>query len=307
MKTSTKFTIDASNSLVITQSFKKKHTKKVVIDGTWTLTPEHDLRFHVLGSDPSDSAKTLIFSGSIENIGGNKLSFRIRDCEGLSGFKTSTVQLTGRWQADKDNRITFHVAKNKGIYDVLRFQGAWQVSRKNEIIYKYKEIARKKRVKKENTLTFKGHWELKRNKLVYSLQGALNSFFEFKAALRSKSLRASDGVIKYLVGIKYSSGKSKRNRKQVVAIHGTWKFGKNLKLGYEVEYSWKNKRTIFFQISELFAKGNVLTLSLRNSAAEPLGLKLTFRKAFKDDAELFLTLGKYASESRITGGLRVKF
>ena len=82
---------------------------KISLEGEFT--EDYDLKFHVSGSNSIYSGQTIIFSGEIEKVSGSGLTFKIRGAEPLSGIKSSTITLSGKWQADKNNRLTFLVSK----------------------------------------------------------------------------------------------------------------------------------------------------------------------------------------------------
>ncbi len=285
----------------------KKRVRKIALDGVWSLTPEHDLRFRVSGAESAFYGKTIILRGNIERVNGTALTFRVRQCDTVSGLRTSTIELKGRWRADSNNRITFNAARSRGKYNVLRFQGAWRVNRNNELIYKYSRTALRTKVREERTLVFKGFWELGKGRVVYNIEGSDESFFSIKVALRSRSLRASAGAIKYQVGIKYYRKGSYRRLRQTVTIFGTWKLGVDLAVGFEVKYSGGKRRLTTFTVEKLIGEAGSVSVSLKSEKGEPLGFEVTFSRAFKTDAELFLTLARHAAESRVTGGLRVRF
>ena len=327
IKRSNRISVDSRNRLVIDEIYKetRKDSKvssvtiartsggknvsgKVVLDGKWSLTEGHDLKLHVLAKDSDIYGKTIILSGNIERVDARALVFRARTSEAISGMRSASIELKGWWRADNNNRLTFNVSKSRGEYDVLRFQGAWQVNKQNEIEYRYTKTLLNKRVKRESLLVFKGYWDvLGKSRFVYRLEGSSDSFFSFKASLQSRSLRSSSGKIKYQVGIKYTREKVYSSLRRVVTIYGSWKLGEGLTAGFSVDYSGGRCREVTFFAEKMVFQDGTLRLSLKGARDEKVGFEVTFRKAFKRDAELFLSLGRFASESRIEGGLRVRF
>lgn len=322
-KRSSQLSIDPKNRLVVTEIVKDsskeasyeatlvsagrgRALQKMVLDGKWSLTGEHDLKLHVLGSESPYFGKTLILRGTIESVDESTLAFRVRSSSAVSGLRSQTIELKGVWLADANNRLTFNVAKANGRYDALRLQGAWQVNRQNELIYKYSKTDLKTRVKKENIIIFKGWWDFGRRRLIYRFDASKDSYFSFKAALEAKRLKGSDGKIKYQVGIKYLKEKVYRTKRQTVTIFGTWKLEKDLRVGFEVAYS-SFKRTVSFEVEKLLGKGGKLTASLKSASGEKLGFEVMFSKAFNRDTEAFLALSRMGEDSRIMGGVKVKF
>ncbi|MFQ5952279.1 MAG: hypothetical protein ACE5JK_02620 [Candidatus Omnitrophota bacterium] len=296
--------VDSKNRLVVSGG---KLPEKVVLDGRWSLTEEHDLKLHLRASKSGLSGKTVILRGDIEKVTGSSLAFRVRVSENISGLRTGSIQLKGRWQADSYNRITFHAAKSRGRYDTLTFQGAWQVNGNNELIYRYVKTYLKTKIRTVKTLTFKGYWQLGERRIVYRLDRADNSFFSVKAALQTRSLIAREGKIRYQVGIRYQRRKVYRKARETITIFGVWKLDKDLKIAFEVKYSGRKKQEMRFIVEKLVAKGSTISVSLKAESGEPLGIQVKFTKTFKNDAELFLSLSRYPDESRIMGGVTIKF
>ncbi|MEA3489155.1 MAG: hypothetical protein U9R44_02285 [Candidatus Omnitrophota bacterium] len=315
-------TVDPENRLTVTDIFREvagvtyeaaiedsvggKRLRKLLLDGKWSLTPEHDLKFRVSGTDSPFAGRTIILRGDVERVKGSGLTFRVRSCDAVSGTRSCTIELKGKWRADGNNRITFNVAGSRGRYDVLRFQGAWRLNRRNELIYRYTRTALRTRTRREKTLVFRGYWDLERRRIVYRIEGSNDSFFSFKAAIQSKSLRAADGSIKYQVGIKYSRRRVYRQRVQVVTIYGLWKLGKDLSVRFEVLCSGNKRRRITFQAEKMIGENGAVTVSLKTARGEKLGVEVRFSKAFSNDAELFVALGRQGRDVRIIGGVRVR-
>lgn len=283
----------------------EKQLRKLVLEGKWSLSEGHDLQLNILGANSPYFGKTIIFRGNIEPPTGNKLGFRIRRSENISGLRATSIQLTGRWQADSNNRLSFRAAKSRGKYDILRIEGGWRVNKRNELLYRYSETALRTKTNKKITIIFKGHWDINKNRLIYRMDGYPGSFFNFHAGIRSRSLIASDGLIKFAVGIKYSEKKTYHTLKRIITLYGTWKFEKNFSIGFELKYPSKDRYKIVFNIKEILSKGGSLTVSTEGPGNK--GLKVTFQKTFNNDAELFIGLSKIASEKRLTAGVRIKF
>jgi hypothetical protein len=282
--------------------------KKTVIDGKWSLTDSHDLKLSVSASDSAYFGRTIILKGDILAASSSGLIFRVRHSDALSGSRSGTVELKGVWAADSKNRITFRVAKADGRYDVLTFQGIWNIGPNNELSYKVVTTELKTRTKKEKTLVFRGHWDLYRTRMVYSLEGTDTSFFSFKAAVQTKSLMAKQGEIRYQLGTGVSSRKGKGGAvSRAVTIYGTWKLSRDLKVSFEVKGPSTEKREIIFGIDKIFAESRKITVSLKDKKGEKLGMDVTFTKVFAKDAEFFVSIGNNASETRILGGLRIRF
>ncbi|MCK4852428.1 MAG: hypothetical protein KAS86_04860 [Candidatus Omnitrophica bacterium] len=296
-----------SSKSLITGPAGKKRLAKLTVEGTWALTPEHDLKLRVSGSSRPLSGKTIIFRGHIEHAKGDSLTFRIREYENILGIRSGTISLKGRWRADRYNRITFEVRKGKGRYDTLTFQGAWNVTKSNELIYKYRKTRLKTKEREEKTLIFRGYWQLGKGRLLYRLERSSDSFFSFKASFRSGALSSNDRTMRYTVGITYSKGKVFRKVRETVTIYGNWRLARDLKVWFEVTYSGGRRKKIEFGLEKLIRKGSSINLFLRDKSGGNLGISVEFLKTFRNDAEFFLALSRAGKESSILGGVTVKF
>jgi len=304
----TRIKTDSGNRLVIyNYSDEVKGERKLVTDGVWSLTPEHNLKFHILGSDNPLAGKTLIFRGDIERVKAGFLAFRIREHENVLGVRSGTISLKGKWEADKYNRITFDVIKGEGRYDTLTFQGAWNVNRSNEVVYKYRKTQLKTKEREEKILIFRGHWELERARIKYKVEHSSDSSFDFRAVLQSKKLSGRSRELKYTVGITYSRGRAFRKVQRIVTIYGNWRLDKDLKVSYEVTYSRGDLRKIEFGVYKLVGDSSELSLFLADKKGKDLGVRVEFNKAFSDDAELFCALSRMGKEFKVTGGVNIGF
>ncbi len=296
-----------SYSVGLTTTNKKTQLRKVVLNGAWRLTPENDLEYRLVGSTSRHLGKSILFRGILKDPSGSLLSFSAKRIEGFSGKVSSRIDLKGRWQSDRNNRITFIVSRAQGASNTLRFEGAWEANKNNLLVYRYSKTHLKTKVKQTQILIFKGFWAVGKNRLVYRLEGRSDSSFSFKAAFQTRSIRAKAGAIKYQVGIIYSRGGVKRTRKQTVTIFGTWKLSKDLSLEFTVKSYGSKSYRISLGIQALIWEKGKLKLSLTSDRNKDLGVDLVFTKKFTSDAELFLALAQSKQESKIIGGMRVKF
>ncbi len=298
---SIKVKTDSENRLVL------DHATKFVLDGKWSLTEDHGLNFKVTSAESYLEGKNLIFHGEIEETTGNSIKLRIRQSQPLSGVKSGAIELKGKWQADANNRICFLVSKGEGRYDTLRFQGSWKVNKNNELIYNYKKTYLKTKVKELQTITFKGYWKFFEHKLIYRLDKSSDSSFKFKAEIASPKITAGSKWIKYSVGVKYASKRTTKTTTQLITVYGKWKLTYDLKVVFEVSYLHGKRKETIFGIEKLIAHKTSIALTLRDKSGKPLGIELTFKKAFENDAELFVALSHVGEEVKIEGGVSVKF
>ena len=285
----------------------KEDLKNIVIDGKWSLTPEHDLKLHISGSkEPLLENKTIIFSGVISDTGGNELKFRLRQYDNVFGNRTTGLSLRGRWKEDNNNRITFQVSRSNAKYDPLTFQGVWDINKNNELIYNYKRTVLKTRTKELQGLVFKGFWVLGKNKAIYRLEHSTDSLFSFKAAIISKQLTENENKIKLEIGVTYNSKGGRYTQKRSISIYGKWKLDKDLKCYFIVTYTGRRSRKMQFNIEKLFGDKDKMKISLSTVIGEKLGMELTFKKIFNNDSEMFAVIS-HMKDVKLLGGIKVKF
>jgi len=287
---------------------KEEKPEKIVLDGEWSLDKEHNLKLHVLASDkPFLSGKTIIFKGDIECPGPDTFTFRVREHDSITGLRSGSIRLKGRWRADKNNRLAFEAGRSSGRYDVLTLQGAWQLNKSNELIYKYSKTGLKRSDKEEKLLVFRGYWGLCGGKLRYKFERSSDSFFEFRYISGPVRLAASKDKIRFTAGISYKKDNMRKDVRRIITIFGKWSVEKDMKVSFSVRYSGYVRKKIYFGIEKMTGDSEKMTLYLTDEDGKKLGIAVEFRKAFKSDAELFLALGRSGKESRIIGGVKVKF
>jgi len=140
----------------------------------------------------------LTLQGRILDTRKNSLLFSVITKTKENIQSTYVLKLAGRWQADKNNHLTFRVRREKGKEDILTFQSIWGINKCHQIIYYYQKqqlITKQKRI---HTLIFKGYWDIKdRARLYYVINKQSDSVFAFKTSLGI----FKSNYIKYNVGI----------------------------------------------------------------------------------------------------------
>jgi hypothetical protein len=288
---------------------------KVILDGKWRLNENHDLEFSVRGYSNWLPKTTLTFKTGIISAKANELVFSARISDGKSGIFGCALAFSGKWQADKNNRLTFEITKYSGRSDRLVFQGAWQIGKKNELFYSYETEKLKRTGKEEFSFGLKGRWALSSKRIVYKLGSSTTnnqlsgptSVLSFSAALETPSIAAKEGEIRYTVGVRFTSGGKEKKLIRSIAIYGTWKLGKDLSVGFEAETTVRGKNLITFSAEKAVFKGGTLKLALKTEDGKKFGAEVEFAKSFTEDAELFALLSRFAGETRVFGGVRVKF
>ena len=299
-RTSVRYGVDERNRLLIRTDDPLRPER--VVDGAWTLTGRRELAF-VFREGPANRSKTLYVKGILAQAHARSLVFTLRRGEGDSAV-TQRLSLSGRWQADDANRLTFLVEKADGSADRLTLQGGWEVGPHHELVYRYARPARGGRGG-ISTLVFDGSWDITRSdRIVYRLSGASDSAFEFRASLQSPSLIARDGRIVYQVGIGLAKGRTQQRR---VTLFGTWKLRRDLSVSFEIPYAEGRFHAVRFEAAYAPGARHQLSVQLLNSRRQPVGLTVTFTRQLAPDAGLWLRLRREAGERSVLGGVRVRF
>ena len=272
--------------------------------GRWSLTGTHDLRLTLNKEGRETFGDQLTLQGNIIDVNANSLLFAVTT-ETEEGKQSAYVlNLGGSWKADKNNRLSFHVKKEKGKHDILTFKGTWEINKNHEIIYEYEkaDLIRKKR--KTHTLIFKGYWDIKNKvRIAYVLSKNTDSVFRFKASagiFREK-------YIKYELGISLTD--KIKPKKRSITLFGKWKVKKNVGLIFEVKYEGKKVHEIVFGAEARLTDKDTLSLKLRNEMEnKDMGIDLELsRKIVKGDGKAFIRAIKSSRESAIYLGVARKW
>ena len=277
--------------------------RAVRLDGTWKLTAAHELAL-ALHADERRARQTVYLKAAIVQAAADSLTFALQR-RANDDRAAQQVTLSGRWQADARNRLTFLVGKADGAEDRLTFQGGWSVGPRHELLYRYRQQHAPDQSSGEHTLVFDGTWEIATSsRLVYRLSGSGDSAFEFKAALQSPSLLAREGRIAYQVGIGLAGG---RSRTQRVTLFGAWKLNRDLSVSFEVPYASGRVETMRFEGAYALSPRDHIRVALQSRLREPLGVTVVFTKEIVPDATLFLRVQGEAKERSVLGGVQVWF
>ncbi len=190
------------------------------------------------------------------------------------------MRLSGSWQADEYNRLTFNVEREKGNADCLTFEGIGQVNKQNQVVYSYQREGLKRKEKITRTISFKGYWDIfDKYRISYVLNDKLGSQFDFKISAGNYFR----GMLVYTVGIG-GIPKSK-----VITLFGKWQVDKKLGLLFEMEYERGRSKSISFGADIKLGEGYDLCLQLKNSANRDLGVELKLsRKILEGQGEAFI-------------------
>lgn len=286
------FTVDSYNQLVyeVTEStdWRQEHgiSRRISLKGKWGIGPNHNLNFTLRKTPTQAGGERLLLESKIIQAKANSLVFSL-STQGKAGTHAlRLLQLKGKWQADKYNRLQFLVKKIK-TSDTLTFQGSWQV-KNNSLMYTYRETSLITKTKRTQILRFQGYWQInKPNRLTYILDTKGDSSFEFKAYLETPSLIGKKGAIKYRVGIGLKG--SRLFKTETITLYGVWKLHRKTGLSLDIDYGEGRVKAIDFGAFVRINKNNKITFKLSNRERKDLGISVEFSRSFlKDSAEWFL-------------------
>lgn len=298
------------------------------LKGKWKLSSGHELTYRERGQKKAASIKGTLVKAE---PGALVVAVTVKEDEKRSS--TGLVKLTGKWQLDSKNRITFFVkkpftisegGKKRTSWDKLTFQGMWEVDKNNEIVYFYEtqEVlkgrgkARRKVRKTKHKLTFRGKWEIsKKNSLAYTLAVDSESVFRVRGTFQTHNIHAKRKEIRYQIGIEYKAAHGRLKRvKQTIKLFGKWKVSRSLALSFKIQHSGNRKSVLRFgaQFELAKFKKNIpafpdkVVVNLVSRTGRPLGIELILTKDFfKGDAQGFLRFRKSFKETAVEAGLTV--
>lgn len=282
-------------------------SEKIAFDGNWRLNANYDLELNLRKALNRQANDVLGLKGQIISVDGDTLTFGInsRDKRGLSHARI--LKLSGCWKADDYNRLVFE-AQKEGVPDRLVLKGLWQLNPDQQVSYTYEKIDLRTKKKRLQTLVFDGSWQIDNaSRITYILKHCLGSVFDFRAQLESPNVYPEQGRIKYRVGIGIRGERPYQER--TVSLYGTWKFGRNLGLVFQMDYgSGKMQELEFGAVAHLTGRDEI-TFSLLNKRQESLGINIAFNHRFlkANDAEAFLKLKRLGKELGGQAGVRIPF
>ena len=280
---------------------------KISFLGSWQLNQNYDLELVLEENKAQYADDRLLLKGEIISTDQDALAFEIKsiDQEGL--LHIQILKLSGFWQADEYNRLSFLV-KSKTSPDTLTLEGAWQINNNQQIIYTYEKTDLKRKTKTSCALTFAGFWQISSyNRLAYIISKSANSKFDFKVQLETPNVYPKKGVIKYRIGVGLKEIIPENLK--VVSLYGVWKFSRMVGLIFEMEYIKGEFHSLEFGAEVNFTKNNQVSFKLTSKNGKDLGIEVIFTHRFlsKLDADFFLKLRRAKEENAVEAGLRIPF
>lgn len=290
---------DLSYHIKAPLSKDEKIPNQLRLKGDWSLTDDHSLRLTLDKSARKTFGDKITLEGEILDVNANSLLFAVTTTTKKNARSTYVLDLDGSWKADKFNRLSFHAKKEKGRYDILTLNGAWEINKNHEIIYQYEKADLITKKKRTHTLTFNGHWDIRqKGRISYLLAGGTNSLFDFTV---------SAGVFKEDY-IKYELGIGLTNRvkplTKTVILYGKWNFIKSAGLVFEVQYDDRKTGRIIFGADARLTDGDTVSFKLKSGMTnDDTGVELKLsRDILKGDGEAFLRALASRRESAVYAG-----
>jgi len=268
----------------------------LTLKGEWSLTKDHDLRLTLDKWGRETLGDKLTFKGNIIETGKNSLLFAVTTKSKEGAQSTYILKLQGSWRADKYNRLTFRVEKEKGKYDILTFYGAWKLNKNHEIIYSYQKAHLIRKSTKIHTLRFKGHWDIMdRARISYIIDKNSESAFNFTTGLGL----FKDNHVKYEVGIGLFN-RVKRN----ITLYGKWRIKGRIGLVFDVKYENGKVHSIGFTAeSKLTDKDTLLFKLMKEINEDAVGRLELKHKILRGNGEAYLRLLRSKRESAFLAGV----
>lgn len=272
---------------------------QVKLRGQWSLGKDHNLRFTLDKVARSAGSDSLELAGDIIDVRGNALLFSMTTRRSDGSRTTYVLELLGVWQADKNNRLTFRVRREKSRYDILTFEGAWGIDSDSELIYRYEKSRFVRTTKTVHEIVFKGQWRVGPGSIVsYALDASSDSAFNFKTSAGI----CGDNFIKYELGVML--GSRLRPTRRTVTLFGTWNIARRTGLSFEVRCANGKTYTINMGAEARITKRDTIALKLKDiNTRKDLGLQLELSHALLEgDGAAFLTFLRSREEAAVFVG-----
>ncbi|MEW6101090.1 MAG: hypothetical protein AB1481_02215 [Candidatus Omnitrophota bacterium] len=280
--------------------------KKIAFRGNWQLTPDYGLEFLLHKAREQSDCDRLSLKGTIISPDKDELVFQIISRNSQIHSQIRLLKLSGFWQADEKNRLSF-VVKKEITPDILTLQGSWQLNKNQQIIYSFEKNTLQTKKKAQEAIVFSGFWKISgKNRLAYCLEKGEDSAFDFRAHLETPNLYPSDKVIKYRVGIGLK--RSRGYDEKVIPLYGEWKFSRRLGVAFQMDYGNGGFRSLGLESGFALNQRDKIIINFTGEDGKPLGINITLAHKFlkMPGAEGFLRL-QGPSEKKIETGIRIPF
>ena len=232
---------------------------QIDLKGNWSLTDDHNLRLTLDNLSRETFGDQITLEGEILDVDKNSLLFAVTTATKEDALSTYVLNLGGSWKADENNRLSFHVRKEGGKYDILTFSGAWEINKNNQIVYQYEKADLIRKKSQTHTLTFNGYWDIKEKlRVSYVLSADTGSVFTFNTGIGI----FKEDYIKYELGIGARSADRPQEQKTLI-LSGRWNLKKDVGLIFEIEYENKTVKAIVFGADAVLTDKDTVLFKLK--------------------------------------------
>ena len=109
------------------------------------------------------------------------------------------------------------------------------------------------------------------------------------------------------MGVRFTTGGREKEFIRSVAIHGTWKLGRDLTLGFEMARTAGRKNIIVFNAEKPVFGSGMVSLGLKTEDGKKFGAELRFFKKTASDAEIFAMFDVSRANKSAIMGLKRRF
>jgi len=272
---------------------------QIRLKGSWSLTDNHSLRLTLDKEYRETFGDKVVLQGEILDADRDSIVFALTTKAKEGTLTTYILDLGGVWRADESNRLSFHVKKESGSYDILTFNGAWEINKDQRLIYRYEKARLLKKKREAHSLTFNGFWDIKDAlRISYLLTAGTDSKFEFRASAGF----FKEKTIRYELGAGIAGRKDPASR--AITLFGKWKLKRDIGLAFEVEYEEGRRHDIIFGADMKLTANDTVSFRLKSDADNrDIGVELELsRGILGGDGEAFLKALAARGESAVYAG-----
>ncbi|MCX5666075.1 MAG: hypothetical protein NT036_03390, partial [Candidatus Omnitrophica bacterium] len=272
--------------------------------GEWSLTDDHELRLTLDGQGRQTFGDRITLQGEILDVNRNSLLFAVTTTTKDNTRSTYVLNLGGTWKADENNRLSFHIRKEAGRYDILSFNGIWEINKNHQIIYQYEKARLIRKKKQCHTLIFKGYWDIREKfRISYLLGKGTDQSFDFITSIGI----FTEKYIKYELGI--GSNDRVDPVRRTITLFGRWNLKKDAGLIFEIDYENNKTREMVFGVDARLTDRDTVLFTLKNDKEKSdIGANLELsHKILKGDGEAFLRVLRSNRESAVYAGAGLRW
>lgn len=264
-----RFRTDENNALFyeVNKSQDIDIPQKIRFSGKLSLDKKHNLVLTLDKWNNQCEGNRLALKVKLVDAKANEISFLVNSKVSEGRSLTYIMKLYGSWQADKSNRLTFGVEKDRGGTDNLTLSGVWEINKNNEIVYR--------EGRDSQVITFKGYWDIAgKRRIKYVLDKRLDSGFNFKSSLGTLAPEGRETYLAFEVGIGVSNAKKLRRK---IIFSGKWKISKGAEVILETSDAEEGGVTLRFTKEMFDRQGIAYIESIIRDKERFIGGGITFR------------------------------